>query len=363
MGNILTFGEIMGRIEMEHHFRFSQALPGQVRITFAGAEANVAASLSIMGKSTRFVTALPKNPVADACIAYLKSLDVGTEYIQRTNEGRLGLYFLEAGANQRPSNVVYDREFSAIAVTPAEAYDWDAICADVEWFHFSGITPAISRTSTEALTACLKAVKARGIPVSCDLNFRKKLWKWDPEYTQKELARKTMKTLLPYVDVIIGNEEDAADVMDIHPANSDVQSGKLDVSRYTEVAEEAVRQYPHLTYVAFTLRESISASHNNWGAMIYDPSQKKSFFAPLDGNRYAPYEIRNIIDRVGGGDSFSAGLIYALTDKELSTPDKAIAYATAASCLCHSINGDINYSSKSEIIALMNGNASGRVVR
>jgi len=363
MTKIVTFGEIMGRVEVEHNYRFSQAFPGSAYITFAGAEANVAASLSLLGRTTQFVTALPDTPISTSCISYLRGLNVGTDHIQLTDKGRLGLYFLETGANQRPSNVLYDRDYSSISIKPPDTYNWDLIFKDATWFHVSGITPAISINTAEATIESVKKAKQHGVRISCDLNYRKKLWNWDSTLSKKELARKTMKGILPYVDVIIGNEEDASDVLDIHPQNVDVHAGKLDVNKYIEVAQKVVSLYPSVSYVAFTLRESISASHNNWGAMLYDVSSQKAFFSPTENKSYSPYEIRNIIDRVGGGDSFSAGLIYAFTDSALNTSEKAISFATAASCLCHSIHGDINYSTKEDIIRLMDGNASGRVVR
>ena len=200
--------------------------------------------------------------------------------------------------------------------------------------------------------------------ISCDLNFRKKLWKWDPSVSPKDLARRTMRELLESVDVLIGNEEDAADVLAIHPKQVDVHAGKLDFSAYIEVAQEVSRQFPRIKHIAFTLRESISASHNNWGALLYAVASDEHFVSPRLKDTYTPYEIRAIIDRVGGGDAFSAGLIYALTDATLNTDlQQVLDYATAASCLCHSIHGDINYSSADEIKILMKGNASGRVVR
>lgn len=363
MTKIVTFGEIMGRIEIEHNYRFSQALPGSTYITFAGAEANVAASLSLLGRTTQFVSALPDNPISLSCLSYLRGLNVGTDHIHMGSEGRFGLYFLETGANQRPSNVIYDRDYSSISVKSPSSYDWDFIFKDASWFHVSGITPAISENTAIATIESVKKARQYGVKVSCDLNYRKKLWNWDSTLSKKELARKTMKEVLPYVDVIIGNEEDASDILNINPENVDVHAGKLDVNKYIDVAKKVVSLYPSVSYVAFTLRESISASHNNWGAMLYDVSSKKSHFSPIENENYSPYEIRNIIDRVGGGDSFSAGLIYAFTDSKLSSPEKAISFATASSCLCHSIHGDINFSTKEDIIRLMDGNTSGRVIR
>lgn len=364
MKSIVTFGEIMGRIEMEHQYRFEQALPGTVRITFAGAEANVATSLAYMGREVQFVTALPKNPISKSCLGYLHSLGVKTDHVVLGDEGRMGLYFLEAGANQRPSNVIYDRDYSSVSLQNAKGYDWQSIFSGSTWFHISGITPAISQHAAEATIASVQAAKDLGLTISCDLNFRKKLWRWCDKLTAKELAKKTMQEILPSVDMLIGNEEDAADVLGIHPHAVDVHSGRLNFAAYREVAKEASRQFPQLSHIAFTLRESISASHNNWGALMYETTTQEFVASPMQNGTYTPYEIRSIVDRVGGGDAFSAGLIYAFTDPDLSKElQTSLDYATAASCLCHSIHGDINYSSPEEIIRLMKGDASGRVVR
>ena len=363
MGKVVTFGEIMGRLAPEGFLRFTQAMPGQLDLTFAGAEANVAASICNLGGEASFVTALPKHSVADACIASLKALDVDTSYIVRTDAGRLGLYFLETGANQRPSNVIYDRDYSSVGLTDADAYPWDEIFAGAEWFHISGITPAVSALAADAALAAVKAAKANGVTVSCDLNFRKKLWKWDANFSAKELAEKTMRGILPYVDLVIGNEEDASDVLGIKAGDTDVHSGELDIDRYPEVAQKIIAQFGNVSKVAITLRESISASHNNWGAMLFDKAEGKAFFAPLKDGAYQSYQIKNIVDRVGGGDSFAAGLVFALTTPELSDSQTAISFAVASSCLAHSIKGDINYSSRKEVEALMGGSGSGRVVR
>ncbi len=353
----------MGRICPPGFKRFRQALPGDLNLTFAGAEANVAASLSLFGAETRFVTALPVNDITEACKGSLESVGVDTQFIVNSNSGRLGLYFVESGANQRPSRVIYDRDYSAVSMTAAEAYDWDGILDGAQWFHTTGITPSLSEQSAETTVEAVKRAKAAGLQVSCDLNFRNKLWKWKPSLSAKELAQETMRNILPYVDVVIGNEEDAADVLGIHAENTDVHGGKIDAAKYTDVARKIAEQFPNVSKVAITLRESISASHNNWGAMLYVKSEDKAYFAPLDGEEYVPYEIRNIVDRVGGGDSFGAGLIFALNTPEHSDAPNAISYAVAASCLAHSIYGDFNYSSRSEVEALLSNGGSGRVVR
>ncbi len=359
---IATFGEIMGRFEAEDNKRFTQVMPGNMALTFAGAEANVAASLSILGRDAKYMTALPDNIISKSCVKFLKSLDVECD-IQYKDKGRFGLYFLESGANQRPSNVIYDRSWSTISMTDADEYDFDESLKGCDWLHLSGITPSLSRECANSTIAIVKAAKKQNMTVSFDLNYRGKLWNWDEKLQKKDLARDTMKKIMPYVDVVIGNEEDASDVLGIKEKNNDVTSGKLNISSYENVAKEVKRQYPNVSNVAFTLRESLSASHNNWGAILYDCKMDKAFFAPEENGEYTPYQIKNIIDRVGGGDSFSAGLVYALTDEKLNNPQDAVEFAVAASCLCHSIHGDINYSTLDEVLKLKNGNGSGRVNR
>lgn len=363
MKTIVTFGEIMGRICPENFQRFSQSMPGKLDMTFAGAEANVAASISMLGGKTRFVTALPDNEMTAACLTVLKGIDVDTRYIKKVNHGRFGLYFVERGANQRPSRVMYDREYSSVSMTKGEEYDWDNIFDGAGWLHTTGITPALSEISANAAEVAVRTAKEKGLTVSCDLNFRKKLWQWKPGTAANVLAQKTMQAIMPYVDVVIANEEDAHDVLGISAGETDVESGQLDIDKYTDVAKEIIRQFPNVKKVAITLRESLSATHNNWGAMLYDAETDFSHFAPRVNGEYRPYEIKNIIDRVGGGDSFGAALVFALNTPELTEAENAIRFAVAASCLCHSINGDFNYVTRSEVESLMGGSASGRVVR
>ena len=353
----------MGRLCPFGFKRFRQTLPGDLNFTFAGAEANVAASISMLGGIARFVTALPKHDITEACLDNLRGLGVDTSCIVKTDTGRLGLYWVEAGANQRPSRVIYDREYSSVSMTAADAYDWDGILDNAAWLHTTGITPALSAQSAEATLDALKRAKAAGLTVSCDLNFRKKLWRWEPGTTANDLSQKTMRGILPFVDVVIANEEDASDVLGIHAENTDVHSGKIDAAKYTQVAEEIVRQFPNVSKVAITLRESISASHNNWGAMLYDTASEQAVFSPRRNEQYQPFEIRNLVDRVGGGDAFGAGLIFALNTPELEQPAAAIDFAVAASCLAHSIYGDFNFSTRSEVESLVKSGGSGRVVR
>jgi len=362
MSIAVTFGEIMCRLASPANLRLRQTR--ELEVTYAGAEASVAASICNYGGAARYVTALPKHALAEATMDTLRAVGIDTQYVLRTDQGRLGLYFLETGANQRPSNVIYDRADSAIAITAADQYDWDAIFDGAQWLHLSGITPALSKSAAEATLVAAQKAKAAGTQISIDLNFRGKLWKWDAPKTPRELAQETMRTILPYIDMVIANEADCHDVLGIRAGETDVHSGALDTARYPDVARQVVAQFTNVKKVAITLRESLSATHNNWGAMLYDAESDQSFFAPLnaDGD-YQPYQIKNIVDRVGGGDAFAGGLIFALITPELDEPQTAMNFAVAASCLKHSIKGDFNYSTRNEVEALMGGSASGRVVR
>ncbi len=342
--------------------RLLQVLPGRVEITWGGGEANVCASLAMFGNETRYVTALPDNALADSLKTSLRGLGVDTSRIL-TRDGRLGVYYVECGANQRGSTVLYDRAYSSVSLAESAEYDYESILEGVHWLHISGITPAISQQAYEANLALVKQAKAAGVEISCDLNFRKKLWKWHPEIQGQALARQCMAEVLPYIDLVIGNEEDAADVLDIHPADTDVTTGHLNVSAYQDVAEQIVAKYPNVKRVAITLRESISADHNNWGAMLYEAGGSVAF-SPLNADgQYESFKIGHIVDRVGGGDSFAAGLLHALHDTQYDSPQQVLDFAVAASCLKHSIKGDFNYVSVAEVQALAGGNATGRVQR
>ncbi|OPZ18281.1 MAG: 2-dehydro-3-deoxygluconokinase [candidate division BRC1 bacterium ADurb.BinA364] len=360
----LTFGEIMMRVAPEGFLRFRQAMPGKVDITFAGGEANVAASLAMLGDSARYLTALPDNPIAECCLASLRALGIDVSHVLMRKKGRLGIYFLETGANQRSSVVVYDRDGSAVAAAGPEEYDFDAALEGVRWVHVTGITPSIGENACRANLALVQRAKAKGASVSCDLNFRKKLWNWRPGTDSRALARECMSAVLPFVDLAIANEEDASDVLGIEAEGTSVEEGKINAEAYEQVAREIVARFPNISRVGITLRESVSASHNNWGAMLYDAAAGKAFFAPLDeAGEYRPHEIRDIVDRVGGGDSFAGGLIHALNSKDFAAPADAIRFAVAASCLKHSIKGDFNFISREEAAALAAGQASGRVRR
>lgn len=352
----------MGRIEPEERWRLIQGLPGTVRFTFAGSEANVAASLGILGNEALFVTALPANDLAEACVNTMRAVGIDTRFILR-REGRLGLFYVETGANQRPSRVIYDRENSSISRAGSQEYPWESIFQGAQWFHVTGITPALSEVSAEAVRCAAESAKAHGLTVSCDLNYRGKLWRWEPGTPPTALARRVMSGLLPHVDLVIANEQDASDVLGIEAENTDVEAGSLATDRYPSVAREICSEFPNVREVAITLRESISADHNRWGGMLYLSKPDRAYFAPLRDGCYAPYSITDIVDRIGAGDSFAAGLIHAATTDSLRDPQDRVSFAVASSCLCHSIHGDFNFSTEEEVLQLMRGKATGRVVR
>jgi 2-dehydro-3-deoxygluconokinase len=337
---VVTFGEIMLRLATPGFLRLNQT--PVLEMTFGGGEANVAVSLALFGQPAAFVTRLPKNDVAETAIQRLRGLGVDTSPIVRGGE-RIGIYFLESGASQRASTVTYDRAHSAIAeINPAEL-KWDAILAGTDWFHFTGITPALSDAAAQASLEGARAAKKLGLTVSCDLNFRKKLW-------SSEKAGKVMSGLMEHVDICIANEEDAEKVFGIKATGAEVTHGKLDHGRYVEVAQKLTERFK-FQGVAITLRESFSASHNGWSGLYYTGG--KEHFSRR-------YDLQ-IVDRVGGGDSFAAGLIYALGNKK--SAQEAIEFAVAASCLKHSISGDFNLVRLNEVEALLGGDGSGRVQR
>jgi 2-dehydro-3-deoxygluconokinase len=326
------------------------ATPGFLRLnqtsalemTFGGGEANVAVSLSQFGEEATFVTRLPKNDVAEAAIQRLRGLGVDTKSILRGGD-RMGIYFLETGASQRASTVTYDRAHTAISTIDPAELSWDKILKGADWFHFTGITPALSDSAAQAALEGARAAKKLGLTVSCDLNFRKKLW-------TSEKAGKVMGGIMEFVDICIANEEDAEKVFGIKASGTEVTEGKIDHSRYVQVAKKLTERFK-FKGVAITLRESFSASHNGWSALYYTAG--KEHFSRR-------YDIQ-IVDRVGGGDSFAAGLIYALGKKK--APQDAIQFAAAASCLKHTIVGDLNLIRLSEVEALLAGDGSGRVQR
>ncbi len=359
---VVTFGEIMGRLSPPDYQRFEQVAPGPWDMTFGGAESSVAASVARFGGTAEFVTALPTHAIADACVRQLRSLDIQTEHILRVPEGRMGLYFLERGANQRASQVIYDRAHSAISEVSADAFDWPEIFKGASWFHTTGITLALSEGAAEAACRAAEAAQKAGLTVSVDLNFRAKLWKWRDGVSPVELAREVMPQLLQYVDVVVGNEEDADKTLGIQAEDTDVDSGQLNIDGFSSVAKEIMSRFPKVIKVATTLRESISASHNNWGAIL-SARGEEPVLAPMKDGVYQPYEIRSIVDRVGGGDAFAGALIFALNSGEFECGQDALNFAAAASCLAHSVTGDFNRITRAEAEGLVKGGGSGRVVR
>jgi 2-dehydro-3-deoxygluconokinase len=340
---IVTFGEIMLRLASPGAERFLQS--PRFDATFGGGEANVAIALASFGLPAVYVTALPeKNPIADTVIAQLRGLGVDTSHIVR-GKGRMGIYFLEAGANQRPSRVVYDRENSAIALAKLSDIDWKNAFDGAGWFHVTGITPAISASAAELALEGMRQARELGLTVSCDLNYRKNLWKWGKS------AVGVMTELAKISDVIIANEEDVQMALGMG-TSAGVNSGDLDPMQYDKLTNEVLAVYGNLRAIAITLRESKSASHNGWSACMND---RKQFMM----SRH--YEITNIVDRIGAGDSFAAGLIYGML--QLPASHEALEFAVAASCLKHSIPGDFTRSSVDEVNALLKGDASGRVQR
>ena len=338
----LSFGEIMLRLKAPGVERFFQS--PQLEATFGGGEANVAVSLSNYGCDAAFLTVLPKNALADHCIAELRKFGVDTSRILR-GSGRMGIYFLEGGANQLPSKVIYDRAGSAIAEAKSGDIDWDKAFSGIGWFHITGITPAISETAMKLSLESVQEAKKRGITVSCDLNFRNNLWKYGKN------APEVMRELTKFVDIAIANEEDVQKSLGI-TADVSVEHGELDREKYKALSDEVLAQYPDMKLIAITLRESKSADSNGWAACLND---RKTFIESKH------YMIDDIVDRVGGGDSFSAGLIYGLNNYD--THKQALEFAVAASCLKHSIGGDFNRVDVADVEKLMGGDGSGRVLR
>jgi 2-dehydro-3-deoxygluconokinase len=341
---VVTFGEIMLRLSTPNFLRFAQARSFDV--IYAGAEANVAIALSHFKTPTDFVTRLPNNEMGDACVNSLRQFGVGIDKIIRGGD-RLGIYFVEMGAAQRGNKVIYDRANSSFASIKPDMIDWGEVFEDAHWFHWSGITPAVSKDAADTCMKAIKTAKEKGLTVSCDLNYRGKLWKWG------RTAGEVMFEMMKYVDLIVGNEEDAEKVFEIKTPAVDVTKGKVEAQSYIPVANEITKRFPNLKHVAFTLRGSINATHNTWSGTLYDGT--KHYVAPL-------YDIAFIVDRIGAGDTFSAGLIFGMMNFD-NDAQKALDFATAASCLKHSVYGDSAIMAKEEVEKLMKGIASGRISR
>ena len=344
MKKIVTFGEIMLRLSPPGALRFGQARSFDV--VYGGGESNVAVTLANFGLATEFVTRLPSNEIGEACLQYLRQYSIGTSHILRGGE-RLGIYFLETGAVMRGSQVVYDRANSSFATIKPGMVDWKRVFQDALWFHWTGITPAISESAAVVCQEAVETARTMGVTVSCDMNYRAKLWKWGKS------ALEVMQQLVAKSDVAIGNEEDAEKVFGIKAPETDVNTGIVSSEQYAYVCDELHKKFPNLKTIAITLRGSLSASHNTWSAILWQDN--RIYSAPL-------YNITHIVDRVGGGDSFMGGLIYGLLTYT-NDPQKTLDFAVAASALKHTVFGDFNLVTVSEVEKLMKGDASGRVNR
>ncbi len=341
---IITFGEIMLRLATPGYLRFHQAT--ELEASFGGGESNVAVSLANYGMDVDFVTRLPDNDIGDAAIKTLRKYNVGVDKIIRGGD-RVGIYFLESGAVSRGSKVVYDRAHSAIAEIEKGMIDWDQVFEGATWFHWTGITPAISQGACDVLEEAIQKANEKGITVSTDLNYRKKLWNYGKS------VQEVMPKLVAGCDIVLGNEEDAEKALDIKPEGVDITAGHVEGKAYLSVSKQIMDKFPRVKKVITTLRGSISASHNTWAGVLYDGSK-------LYESKH--YDITHIVDRVGGGDSFMGGLIYGLNTYE-NDAQKALEFAVAASCLKHTIKGDFNLVTVDEVEKLMGGDASGRVSR
>lgn len=344
MAKFVTFGEIMMRLSPPGSLRFGQAR--SLDIIYGGGESNVSVSLANFGLETEFVTRLPANDLGEACLQFLRQYQVGTRHVLRGGD-RLGIYFMENGAVMRGSKVIYDRAGSSFATLQPGMIDWKAVFADAGWFHWTGITPAISEGAAGACLEAVQIARSLGVTVSCDLNYRAKLWKWG------RTAGQVMQDLVAQCDIAIGNEEDAEKVFGIRSEHVDVTAGKVDAAHYRNVCEKLAECFPNLKKIAITLRGSLSASHNTWSAVLWDRGQL--FTAPV-------YDITHIVDRVGAGDSFMGGLIYGLVTYPADS-QRALDFAVAASALKHTIFGDFNLARVDEVEKLFKGDASGRVSR
>jgi len=342
MKKYITFGEIMLRLKPLNRERFFQS--PLLEATFGGGEANVAVGLARFGLNVAYVSVIPNNPIGDACLGELRRQGVDTSFIIRKGD-RLGIYFLEAGANQRPSKVIYDRSHSAIAESKPGDINWERVFDGANWFHITGITPAISLSASELSIEAVKKAREKGITISCDLNFRKNLWKYGKS------APEEMEELVKYADIVIGNEEDCQKSLGVK-VDVDIESGKLKIEKYRELTDKVLNLFPNIKKIAITLRESYSANYNGWSAVL---NNREEFLISKK------YEIHNIVDRVGGGDTFAAGLIYGLNN--LHNDKETLEFAVAASCLMHSIPGDLPLLSVEEVKSLAGGEGSGRVQR
>ncbi len=349
MKRFVTFGEIMLRLSTPGYRRYVQAMPGSLDIHFGGAEASVAGLLAYWGCSASYVTALPDNPIGHACLANLRALGIDTDSIVWSEAARMGLYFVEHGVNQRGGNVIYDRADSAFAITPPDEYAWDDVLAGADWFVASGISPAVSRPAAEATRAAIEKARRHGVSIACDVNYRSKLWRWDPARSPRQLARETMQQLVSQVDLLVCGRGDAVDVL-----------GLADDVTDEDLPRALAESYPNLQRIAITRRRSHSSNDQLFGATLFDVATDSLHGAPTDEPFY---RIGDVVDRIGTGDAFLAALLYALETPAWSTPAKAIQWATATACLAHSIEGDFSWIAPQEVRALVDARGIGRISR
>ncbi|MFM7058637.1 MAG: sugar kinase [Planctomycetota bacterium] len=359
MAAIVTFGEIMARMAPPGVERLRQSLPGRLDVTFAGAEANTAVSLALLGCDVDFVTALPQSPLTEACLGSLRGTGVKTRHVRLTPHGRLGIFFVETGANQRPTQVYYDRDHSSISQSAPGDFCWKDILQDAGWLHLTGITSALSESAAELTLQAAQTARQLGVQVSFDVNFRSKLWRWDGNDQPPQLARRTLLKLLPHVSLWFFSADDCGllGLAETSLATADSRPRQL-----VQAAREVRSLFPGIRYFAGTFREQLSASHNNWSGLLFDAVADQTVQAPLRDGHVQPWEIRQIVDRVGSGDAFAAGILFGLSQPHVDL-QYTIDFATAAGCLAHSISGDWNYVSRSEIEDLMRGSGAGKVVR
>ncbi len=363
MKPVACFGEILLRLSSPHHRRLRQSLPGSLETSFAGAEANVAATLAGLGQAAELVTALPRNDVAEACLASLRAVGVGLRHVALVDQDRFGLFFAEPGANQLAGRVIYDRLGSSFSLAPPETYPWEAIVREAGWFHTTGISPGVSRPAAAATIAGVTAARRAGLQVSFDVNFRRQLWRWDPARGQEQLVRSTLAEILPHVTVLIGGVADLALIAGLNADHRIASAGDDPLQGPLSVARAVADRHPHLEHIAITLRGGLSADRQEWGALLFSPATGKTHAAPRRAEAYQPYSIWDVVDRIGTGDVFAGSLIFALRDPELADPGRALAFAAAASCLAHSVPGDFKLIRRAEVEALVAGGGSGQLMR
>ena len=363
MKSVVCFGEIMARLQPPGHLRFRQVMPGTLELTFAGAEANAAVTIAALGGEARFVTALPRHEIAEACLANLRAARVGVEDVVRSDTGRFGLYFVEAGANQRGGNVLYDREGSSFCLAGPDAYDWPRLLREASWLHTTGIAAAVSCAAAEATVAAVAAAQAAGVPVSFDINHRRKLWRWNPAQVPDALAQRTLARILPAVDLLIGNPADLAQAVGVEAPPLGAEGSEEGRRALVALARAVAKKFPRLQRIALSLRGGVSATHQRWGAMLYMVADNSAWFAPVADGEFEPYEVARVVDRLGTGDALAGALLFALETPELATPETAVGFAVAASCLAHSVHGDFNYVTRAEVEALQGGGNGGGVSR